>query len=53
MEKQQRKPKRINMEVPDEIHARVKLMGIHHNCSMTKWILRAIVQQLKIEEQYK
>ena len=52
-DKTRTRPRRINMEVPDEIHDRVKLAGIKHNCSITKWVLRAIVQQLKIEEQYK
>jgi len=47
------KKKNLNIEVPTIIHDQVKERGIEHNCSMTRWILRAIINQLKLEEQYK
>ena len=53
MEEKRTRSRRINVEVPDEIHDNIKQMGILHHCSMTTWVLRAIINQLKLEEQYK
>lgn len=54
MEKREKKSlPRLSMEVPQVIHDNIKLMTIHHHCSITAWVLRAIANQLKHEEQYK
>ena len=41
--------KRLSMDLPDKIHSRVKGLARRRNCTVTKWVLRAIIAQI-IEE---
>lgn len=44
--------KRLTMDMPIVLNDRLKEMAKHYNCTITKYVLRAIVEKLKIEEQY-
>ena len=46
-------PKRIIMNVPDELHKRIKLNATYKNISITAWILEAIVVKMQEEDKYK
>lgn len=47
------KRRRLAMDVPTPIHEKLKEVALHYNCTVTAYVLRAIVDKLKIEEQYK
>jgi hypothetical protein len=38
--------------VTEEFHAKIKAMAIKRNITIRKWVVRAILQALKIEEKY-
>lgn len=40
------------IEVPPDIHTRVKICAVKRNISMTLWLRRLIVKELIEEEQY-
>lgn len=44
--------KRLFVEVDEELHKIVKIRAIERNITLSKWILRAIKQALKQEQQY-
>jgi len=46
-------PKRLTIEISDELHRLVKQRVAARGISIRKWLLAAIVQQLKKEEQTK
>lgn len=41
------KKKRLSVDLPLELLNEVKKLAIDRNCTTTKWIMRAIVQQMK------
>lgn len=45
--------KRLSIDVPTGIHDQINIISINHNCSITKIVLRALVELIKREEQYK
>ena len=44
--------KRFVIEVNDEFHQEIKKRAQEKNITLRKWILRAIIQQIKTEEKY-
>jgi predicted HicB family RNase H-like nuclease len=44
--------KRLNCEIPEEILKAAKIRALERNITLRVWILRAIKQALKQEEQY-
>ena len=44
---------RLSMDVPTGLHRQLKEIAIHHNSNITSYVLRAIIEQLRQEEQYK
>lgn len=44
---------RLSMDVPTGLHLQLKEMALHHNCTISSWVMRAILDKLKQEEQYK
>jgi len=44
--------KRLSMDIPDEIYDEMKKRTEKRNCTITKWILAAIVQKLREEKYY-
>lgn len=44
---------RLSMDVPTVIHSKLKEMAILHNCTITTFVLRAVIEKFKVEEQYK
>ena len=42
----------MNVDLPEEIIKAVKIRAIERNITLRTWILRAIKQALKHEEQY-
>lgn len=41
--------KRLSMDIPENIHRELKLVAIDQNCTVTKYVLRAIVARLRLE----
>ena len=46
------KKKRLVIEVNEEFHAKVKAQALKRNITIRKWVVRAILQALKVEEKY-
>lgn len=44
---------RLSMDVPTIVHKKLKEMAMHHNCTITQYVLRAVIEKFKIEEEYK
>lgn len=44
--------KRLSMDIPNGIHRRIKEKTKERNCTLTRWILMAIIERLKKEQQY-
>lgn len=44
--------KRIAIEAEDELHAEVKIRAAQRGVSVKVWVKRAIMAQIKKEEQY-
>ena len=44
---------RLSMDVPTGLHRQLKEIAIHHNCNITSYVLRAIIEKLRQEERYK
>lgn len=41
---------RISVDIPEEIHKRVKILAAKYNITITKLILQLLVRRLKFEE---
>ena len=44
--------KRLTLDIPAELHKKLKSRCALRNISMVRWILRAIAKALKEEEKY-
>jgi hypothetical protein len=44
--------KRLNMELPVELHQELRLMAIKYNCTMTQYVMRILITQLAEEQKY-
>jgi len=44
---------RLSMDIPTGLHTQLKEVAIHHNCNISSWVIRAILDKLKQEERYK
>ena len=44
--------KRLNIDIPEELLKQIKIRSIERNTTLRVWVLRAIKQALKHEEQY-
>ena len=44
---------RVTIDIPKEVFMTMKLMATERNCSMTKWITRAIVDKINKDNRYK
>ncbi len=54
MTKEQREKRvRLSMDVPTVLHTKLKELAILHNCTITTYVLRAVIERLKVEEQFK
>lgn len=45
--------KRINLDIPQEVYNQVKETCDQRMCTLTKYIIRALIEALKKEERYK
>ena len=45
--------KRINLDIPDELYRLVKESCDRRMCTLTKYIIRALIEALKKEDSYK
>lgn len=51
MKKEQRLGrKRLSVDLPIELHKEIARLVIDRNCTITKWIIRAIIEKLKRED---
>jgi predicted HicB family RNase H-like nuclease len=46
---QRNEKKRLSVDLPLNLHIEIKLAAARYNCSITKWILKAIADRLKKE----
>jgi metal-responsive CopG/Arc/MetJ family transcriptional regulator len=44
--------KRISLDIPDEIYEELDKQVIKRNCTLTKWIIVAIIQRIRAEKYY-
>lgn len=44
--------RRISMDIPTEVHRKIKQLSAHHNCTMTVFLMRLIMDKIKQEEGY-
>jgi hypothetical protein len=44
--------KRVNVEIYDELHTKIKKHAVERNISMRLWVTRALIEALKREEQF-
>lgn len=41
--------KRLSMDIPIDIHNKLKMMSIKHQCSITTLVIRTLVKKLDVE----
>lgn len=41
--------KRLSVDLPIDIHTEIKIAAIRHNCTVTAYTLRALLQKLSAE----
>ena len=46
------KPKRIVLDVPQDLHTQVKIRAATRNIPIRTWVVRAIIAAIKAEEKY-
>jgi len=46
------KPKRLLIDMPSELHAKIKSIAALHNITLRKLILRLIIIEIKKQEEY-
>lgn len=44
--------KRLVLEIDEELHKEIKRRALERNITLRRWVLRAIKQQIKYEQQY-
>ncbi len=52
-EEKRQNRKRLSVDIPSGIHDHINIISIKHNCTVTKIVLRALIELIKREEQYK
>jgi hypothetical protein len=43
---------RLAVDIPDAIHEELKRVSKKHNCTITKYVIRAIIDRLRMELKY-
>ena len=46
-----KKPKRLTVDIPEELHAEIKSSAAFRNITIRTWIIRVIVSALRKEEE--
>lgn len=44
--------KRISLDIPDELYEEIERQVKKRNCTLTKWILVALIQRIREEKYY-
>lgn len=44
---------RLSVDIPEDVYRQLKMITIERNCTITKWIVRAILEEIKKELQTK
>lgn len=52
MEENKRPRKRLNIDIDPELRAEIKMRAASKQIPLRKWVIRALVEQIKREEQY-
>lgn len=47
-----KKLKRLAVNLPSDIHAKIKLASVKRNITITKWVMRAIFQKLVHDKKF-
>lgn len=45
--------RRITVDIPTFIYKKMKISTVNRNCTLTKWLIRAILDRLKNEDEVK
>lgn len=45
--------KRLSVDIPTAIHNAIAQEAVFNNCTVTSYVLRALIAQLKRDEQFK
>lgn len=46
-------PKRLVVDLPEGIHTEIKKLALERGITMRRWVLRALIDKIKKESQYK
>jgi hypothetical protein len=49
MEEERFGRKRLSVDIPTAIYKNMKISTVNRNCTITKWVIRAIIDRLKKE----
>lgn len=44
--------RRLSVDIQIDLYKRMRISAIKHNCTLTKWLQRAILGRLQWEERY-
>jgi len=45
-------PKKLTIDIPEEIHKKIKIRAVQRNIPLRKWVLQALIIRINGEEQY-
>lgn len=51
-EKKRKSPKRLIIDIPEELHQQIKIRAIKRNISMRTWSIRALIIAIKKEQEH-
>jgi hypothetical protein len=43
--------KRLSVDIPKDLFLKMKILAIKKNCTMTKWVIRALIKEIRREEE--
>lgn len=46
------KMKRLNIQIPEELHARIKSEASHRNLTITKYLMSALIEKAQRDKNY-
>lgn len=52
MDKKRVSPKRLTIDIPEDIHAQIKIRATIKNISIKTWVMQAVLEKIGQEEKY-
>lgn len=53
MPEQKPKQKRLTLEIPEELHAKIKIEAIFVNITLRKYVMRAIIEKIQRDKVFR